>query len=669
MKILQKNAPRGIFIQRVKKYLEYQTPLVLLFAALFVFQIVQAKDDPIISAVQIKGIRANDDFIEIYNPSCSDKDISNWKLRKRTSSGTESSIKVLSDDTILQAKSYFLWSNSDMAEKVKADQSTGATLSENYSIALIDGEKIIDSITWGNNNHPFAGTHLYQENLIASQVLQKDFQNNFKITLNYVPKNSSFINSKELETCPKKEPEPVSKPKTYSGKIVINEIFPAPIKNSEQEEFVELYSASDKLEDLEGWILKDRAGKICKLDGKSIDPEVSRFLVLKNDSEQDCTLALNDTKGEFLGLYATDNENPVSSVSYSGSAKKGLSYNFNGSAWKWSKFLTPGKINIFNNEPFGKIKIDDDIFENVYANFSVSTADMDGDKVKVVWDFGDGHKSYLAKTKHKYKKKGKYEGSLRLSDGSEETVQNFKIKVEEISHPKVRILFVNANPAGSDSDFETITVENRSKKKINLIGWSVATGWKKFVNHPIKENLEIKKNQTAEITRAVSSFTLNNKKDKIELRYPDGKVAYRVKYKKEQGIQEGEVYQKVEGGWTWLKAKQDTIIKKQNTNKTQNTIINIQNDIDIEKINENIVEEINMPVEIEREKKLVLLSNKNVKIELLKNSPRILCSESVREVDGIYFLTPQVVEKEHYAALFFKKNIQHFNFIINMLLN
>ena len=180
-----------------------------------------ADGDLIISALQTSGNNANDDFIEFYNQSCSDKNISDWKIRKRTSSGTESSIKVISSGTVIHAKSYFLWSNSTFAAAIEADQSTSAILSDNYSIALIDEDKIVDSITWGSNSSPFSGSHLYSENLIKLQALKKDSDNNFSTKLNYSPKNSSFVNSVELALCPKEEPAPISVPKEYSNKIQI----------------------------------------------------------------------------------------------------------------------------------------------------------------------------------------------------------------------------------------------------------------------------------------------------------------------------------------------------------------------------------------------------------------------------------------------------------------
>lgn len=337
--------------------------------------------------------------------------------------------------------------------------------------------------------------------------------------------------------------------------IIINELLPKPdpVNALSKEEFVELYSSSDNSENLDGWYLKDRAGKTCNLSGKTIGPE--EFLVIINNSEDKCVLALNDTQGEFLGLYNPVDADPISSVSYEGSAKKGRSYNFNGTAWRWSQFLTAGKENVFNNEPYGTVKIDADIFVNVYADFFISMGDADGESVKVTWNFGDGHKSYLEKTRHKYELEGIYQGSVKLSDGNEDVLKNFMVEVKKYPTPKIKIVKMLANPKGNDTDKtngEEIYLKNTSKKKINLKTWSLATGDKNLYNHPITKDFIIQPGKTKKITRKYSLFTLNNKKGAIELHYPNGEVASRVKYdKKKETVKDDEVYELSEKKWQW----------------------------------------------------------------------------------------------------------------------
>jgi len=295
--------------------------------------------------------------------------------------------------------------------------------------------------------------------------------------------------------------------------------------------------------------------------------------------------------------------------------------------------------------------------------------------LKFTWDFGDNHKSYLFSTKHKYEETGNYNASLTVSDGSKKTIKNFTVNVEEFPHPNIKIVSINANPKGNDTDNETITLQNKSKKKVNLNGWSIATGWEKMYNHPISEDFKIKAGKEKEITREFSKFTLNNKKTKIELRYPDGEVACDAKYnKKKLSIAEGEVYIKGKRGWAWQVAKQDTITKKQDTNNIQNTIINNQIENNVQENTQddsgNIPDaDIVQQPKIERENKLVFNYNNVYKIELADSIPRILGAEDVREIDGTYHFTPEFPNQEHYAVVFGKNIFASMNLKINMLIN
>ncbi|EKE25397.1 MAG: hypothetical protein ACD_5C00179G0010 [uncultured bacterium] len=461
----------------------------------------------------------------------------------------------------------------------------------------------------------------------------------------------------------------------YDQKIYINEIYPH-LKSKDEKEFIELFNATSEDEILNGWYIEDKVGKKCVLDKRTINS--NEYLVLKNDPENYCDIALNDTSEETVYLKDPNGDTVDQTYPYK-SAKEGLSYSFDGKSWHWTIFLTPGEENILENIIKGKILIDEDVYENVYANFSIKGLSK---KAKVTWDFGDGHKSYKQETKHKYKDKGKYDGSVKYQAGSEDVIENFVVTVEEFPRRKVRLITINANPNGSDTKNETITIENKSKKKINLLGWSIATGSssKKLVNHPIREDFEIGKNKTKEITREISSFSLNNKKGKIELRYPDGEVASKVKYKKEDGIKEGEIYERNKDGWEWIRKITNDKLKIANKDSPDNEIESKSSVIG----NQSVVAEMgnkssvivnqtseNNNQELERE------AEKELDIEILKNHfeiemldlPNVLGEIVIREENGQYYFTPIVSEQEHYVVTFAREISSDLNANMNILLN
>lgn len=125
-------------------------------------------------------------------------------------------------------------------------------------------------------------------------------------------------------------------PKEYNEKVYLNEIFPNP--ENEEDEFIEIYNSDEKGIDLSGWILRDssKTGEYVIPDGTLIGAGVY-FVIYKKDYK----FALNNSGSEIVNLL-DPNEKEVSDVSYE-KAKENVSYNFNGTNWRWSKDITPGR--------------------------------------------------------------------------------------------------------------------------------------------------------------------------------------------------------------------------------------------------------------------------------------------------------------------------------------
>lgn len=568
---------------------------------------------------------------------------------------------------IIPKKGYFLISTLEYKDAFNADIAySGAnySITDDNAILLYDNAgNLVDKVGYGlaSDYEKFPARSPSSEKSIERKNFQDTDNNHDDFNFSDVPTpQSSFADDNENE----------EEEESYSTEIVLNEIFPHPDEGGD--EFIEIYNSADEKIDLNAWSLHDasKSGEYVFSSADSIDAK--KYLVIYGNVYK---FALNNGGDESITLYDPDKKE-ISKVSYSGS-KKGAAYAFDEKDWRWTKFLTPGEKNIFEDVPKGELKMDDDVYVNVFANFEIDGLSK---KAKVTWNFGDGHKSYLQKTRHKYKKTGEYEASVKYSEGSEDTIKNFTVEVGKIPHPKVKIVSVNTNPVGSDTENETITVQNKSKKKINLNGWSIATGWKELVNHPITEDFEIKAGKEKEITRQISKFTLNNMKNKIELRYPDGKVAYDVKYnKKEKSILEGELYVKGKSGWSWQNKNVESI--KYNVSSIDAKNQKIDNQMPSENIRENVEEEKTESVEIQNadvemytDKKeipaLLALDNKYVvKIKLLNSQSQTLNTETVREFDDTYYFTPQYPSREHYAIAFLKIIILNINTKLNLLLN
>lgn len=140
------------------------------------FLIVAENDHLLIVEVQIASEISSNDFIKIYNPTDADLDISGYKLRKRSSTGSESSIRVFPGESLIKAKDYFLWANSNesFASSTNADTWSTAFLAKNNSLALFDSEgNIIDALAWGESESPFVEGLPYPENPDKNQKLER----------------------------------------------------------------------------------------------------------------------------------------------------------------------------------------------------------------------------------------------------------------------------------------------------------------------------------------------------------------------------------------------------------------------------------------------------------------------------------------------------------------
>jgi len=337
----------------------------------------------------------------------------------------------------------------------------------------------------------------------------------------------------------------------YSRQIFLNEIMPNPSGLDKDNEWIELINFSNEKVDLKNWYFENGKGSQFRIkEGVEILP--FGFLVtiissgsfsIRNSKEK---VALFDPGGEL-----------VDEAGWQELAPSGLSFNKKETGdWEWSRFVTPGKENRFNHLPKVKTKIDSKIYRNIPAQFSAAgTKDKDGDELKFVWDFGDGHRSYQKETVHSYDEKGKYTVKLFVKDGSAVVEKQFKIEVKSYPRRQLKIVEIEPNPKGKDKGNERIVIENRSSKRVNLLDFLIATGKnsQKTTNHPIYDDFYIAPGKTKEIkNEKICYFSLLNSRGVVKLLYPDKKKADVLKYEKDK-IGEGEVYRLTENGWNWIK--------------------------------------------------------------------------------------------------------------------
>ncbi len=525
---------------------------------------------PVIQEVQIAGEVSDDEFIELYNPTASPIDISGWQLRRKTESGSVSSIKVFGKDTLIQPHSYYLWANSKGVFAAMADTSTSSSaLANNNSIALYNKSGsdaiLIDSLTWGKGAF-FRETDSSQITPLKNESLSRETSGTWIITRPSDPQNSHASPSPNIPivTPPESEPqlpppspEPVPIPETplpepslailpLNTTISINELLPNPLPS--EEEFIELYNSDEKSVDLSLWTLHD-ASK----NGKYTFPQNSlilgkSFLVIPKSLFR---FALNNSN-EILFLRDAQ-ERLVFTLNYSKSLP-GVSLNRSLPNFRGGT-PTPGKENILNDLPTTKERVPKSGFPDIALSFDARGKDSEDSSLKYVWDFGDGHKSYKEKTTHKYQETGTYIVNLTTKDSQDSVQETFTLTIKKYTPPKLRLIALSPNPEGADTGKEWVAIQNKSKKEVDLEGFSLATGTKskKLINHPIRKSISLEPGDTLRLTREHALFSLPNTKGYIELRAPNGDVVDKFHYREEKSLAENTLYQKEKGGhWALL---------------------------------------------------------------------------------------------------------------------
>lgn len=453
------------------------------------------------------------EFIELYNFGEKDTELENWTLSDKSGSFfrfSKNSAKAGKYLVIYRSDFKFALNNTDPEEVILKDPNGDEVSRVSYN------EDAKEDFSYALNGK------------------------NYLWTSTPTPGAENIITAKE-------EIKPIEENLSSAEKVYLNEILPNPKGDERLGEFIELISREKEPVDLCGFIIRDgsKTGKYVFKDHIELMPEVY-FVIYRTQSK----ISLNNSK-ESVTLYNPQGK-IISSVSYDKSSEN-ASYNFNGKNWRWSKFLTPGKENKFDSPPKVEIKKIKSAYKNLYTKFQVKAKDKETKHLKYIWDFGDGHKSYLKNTSHKYLKTGKYSVTLTVRDGSQSVEKTFSFVVRKYPRPKLEITRAIPNPAGLDSQNETITLKNTSSKKVNLLNYKIATGSEKLVNHPIYSDIILAPGEEKILTRVDSKIVLNNKAGKIALLYPDGKVADEIQYAKEK-IEDDEAYAKIDGQWQWIAA-------------------------------------------------------------------------------------------------------------------
>lgn len=181
-----------------KKYFIF---LALITASFIIFLPKPTNADAghlIISQIQTIGTTATDEFVEIYNPTGSQIDLTGYRLSKKTATGTLSNL-VASMSGVINPNSYLLLGHTNYVGSVAKDKtySTSSITDNNVVILYSDaGVNVIDKVGFGT---PFESeTSPFTTNPTAGQSIRRinniDTDNNsvdFELLQTALPRNSN----------------------------------------------------------------------------------------------------------------------------------------------------------------------------------------------------------------------------------------------------------------------------------------------------------------------------------------------------------------------------------------------------------------------------------------------------------------------------------------------
>ena len=364
----------------------------------------------------------------------------------------------------------------------------------------------------------------------------------------------------------------------FGRTIVLSEIFPNPVGDDKEGEFIELYNYGERDINLFGWRLGDASTKRFEF-GVGDKIEAKKYLVIYRT---DSGIALNNT-GDELNIYQAGSEDAFYSLQYK-KAQEGFSFNntqteetanfynkdFNATSWLWAETISPGRKNIFelvNHSPEVDFSFSEELFVARPVLFDSSDSfDSDEDELSYHWDFGDGFENILANPEHTFFQAGIYNVVLEISDGENKVQKEKVVEVKDnysfsykddkgegldFGNTKIFITEILPNPDGDDNEGEFVEIYNAGEKPLDLLNWVLDDMEGGSKPYKIESDTIINPKEYFVLNRTESSLILNNSYDKVRLISPDEKVVDEVEYKKTFNAQSYSRDEK--GSWVWTK--------------------------------------------------------------------------------------------------------------------
>jgi len=285
---------------------------------------------------------ASDEFIELFNASGSDIDLSGWQISYKSATGTTWYKKAtIEPGKVLAPNSYYL-----IATLIDADTKMSSGLAQTGgNLRITDSAgNVIDKLAWGNGDSPLgqaadypqAGeslSRLYNSDGLSLKNTNNNFAD-FAISSQPTPGDPPLFDP-QLQ-----EDNQTQNQTSFYPSLILTELFPDPAspQTDNSDEFIEIYNPNDFPVSLKGWSLQDSTANTYWFSSEQI--AAGSYLAIYS---KDSNISLNND-GDVVSLFNPSGQ-LVDQTSNYGNAKEGLSWGLTASGWGWTVSPTPSSPN------------------------------------------------------------------------------------------------------------------------------------------------------------------------------------------------------------------------------------------------------------------------------------------------------------------------------------
>ena len=295
------------------------------------------------ATILISKISQDKKYIEIYNPTNQNVDLTGWKIEYYAGSGAKTVGKIFKDEVIL-ANGFLVLSNDKMlASAIKFDNNLGLAQSDGSVVLSRSDGSVADTVGWGNSSKSAGspikgGVKIVWRCFIDGNII--DSKNN----------STDFLSSKgydNQEIVPYLRPNcksPESKSESSKELNKCEGMKLSEIASNVDEQFIEIINSGEKTVITTGCKLTvGDAGVRENIDDIELNP--GEFLTIKIKNTK---LKLPKTKGK---VYLLDEYGSKIDISEYNNMPKGASWSSVDDEWTRTFAITEGVANIFKEYP------------------------------------------------------------------------------------------------------------------------------------------------------------------------------------------------------------------------------------------------------------------------------------------------------------------------------